>query len=278
MSTADLEAVQTARKYYDSEDADNFYSAVWGGEDIHIGIYHADDESIFDASRRTQEKMADHLNNPDSDTQVIDLGSGYGGSARYLADRFGCRVVALNLSKVENEKSRLLNQKKGLDNLIDVIEGNFEEIPFKDESFDIVWSQDAFLHSPLRTQVISEAARVLKVSGEFIFTDPMKTDNCPDGVLQPILDRIHLEDMASPEFYRQVAAENGLKELNFDNKTEQLRNHYSAVLRETLEHEKELQNKISKEYLENMKSGLNHWIRGAENHYLTWGIFHFIKK
>jgi len=39
-------AVHTARNYYNSEDADNFYATVWGGEDIHIGIYNSDDEPI----------------------------------------------------------------------------------------------------------------------------------------------------------------------------------------------------------------------------------------
>lgn len=277
MSTANLEAVETARTYYDSKDADNFYSTVWGGEDIHIGIYESDTDSIFDASRRTQKHMINHLNTISSDSWIIDLGSGYGGSARYLANRFDCRVVALNLSEVENERARSLNKKSGLEDLIEIIEGNFEQLPFEDESFDIVWSQDSFLHSPLREQVISEASRVLSSSGELIFTDPMKADNCPEGVLQPILDRIHLENMASPDFYRQVAGENGLKELAFDENTEHLKKHYTAVLEQTLKHEDKLRKNVSKEYLENMKKGLNHWIKGAEKDYLAWGIFHFQK-
>jgi len=277
MSTANLEAVETARNYYDSEDADNFYSTVWGGEDIHIGIYNSDSDSIFDASRRTQERMINHLTTIDSGSRIIDLGSGYGGSARYLANRFGCHVVALNVSEVENERARSLNEKSGLEDLIEVVEGNFEDLPFEDESFDIVWSQDSFLHSPLREQVISEASRVLASSGELIFTDPMKADDCPDGVLQPILDRIHLENMATPSFYRQTAAENGLKERAFEEHTQHLKKHYAAVLEQTLENEEQLRQNVSKEYLENMKEGLNHWIDGAEKGYLAWGIFHFRK-
>ena len=40
------QAENTARDYYDSEDADNFYSIVWGGEDIHVGLYETPDEEI----------------------------------------------------------------------------------------------------------------------------------------------------------------------------------------------------------------------------------------
>ncbi|MEB3341102.1 methyltransferase domain-containing protein [Okeania sp.] len=83
--------VNTAREYYNSDSADNFYATMWGGEDIHIGIYQSENESVFDASRRTVEKIASLLN-LSKDSKVLDIGSGYGGGARYLAKTYGCRV------------------------------------------------------------------------------------------------------------------------------------------------------------------------------------------
>lgn len=277
MSDINLEAVDIARDYYNSEDADNFYSTIWGGEDIHVGLYLSDNDTIFDASRRTQERMLKQVDAPGADSRVIDLGSGYGGSARFLADRYGCRVTALNLSEVENERARKLNREQGLDELIEVVDGNFEELPYEDETFDLVWSQDAFLHSPAREQVIKEASRVLKPGGDFVFTDPMQSDDCPEGVLQPILNRIHLDSMASPEFYRKTASTYNLEEVAFEELTVHLKRHYSAVLDETIKHETELQSRVSEEYIRNMKTGLQHWIDGAEKSYLAWGIFHFKK-
>jgi len=277
MSTEDMEAVGVARDYYNSEDADNFYSTIWGGEDIHVGLYFSEDDSILDASKRTQERMAKRLKSLNANSRVIDLGSGYGGAARFLARNYGCEVVALNLSEVENERARALNREQGLDDKIEVIDGNFEELAYDDETFDIAWSQDAFLHSPSREQVIKETARILKSGGEFVFTDPMQADDCPEGVLQPILERIHLESMASPQFYREVAEKHGFRKIEFEEQTEQLKNHYSAVLRTTHEHEDVLMDKVSDEYLANMKKGLNHWINGAENDYLAWGIFYLQK-
>ncbi len=278
MSESNFEAVEIAREYYNSEDADLFYSTIWGGEDIHIGIYPREDDPISEASLRTQKKMIEHTGEPTPEQKVIDLGSGYGGSARYMADQYGCQVVALNLSEVENRRARELNRKQGLDNLIEVVDGNFEELPYDESVFDLVWSQDSFLHSPARSQVISEAARILKPGGHFVFTDPMQADNCPEGVLQPILDRIHLESMASPSFYRKTAKNAGLKEIDFEELTIHMKRHYSAVLRETNENEEELRTKVSEEYINNMKKGLQHWIDGAGNGYLCWGIFHFIKE
>ena len=158
-------AVETARAYYNSADADNFYFHIWGGEDIHIGLYESDDEPIAQASRRTVRRMAELAGNLGVATEVLDLGAGYGGSMRYLAQRFGCRCVALNLSEVENERGREMNREAGLFDRIEVVDGDFTSLAFPDESFALVWSQDAFLHSGDRAQVCREAARVLKQIG-----------------------------------------------------------------------------------------------------------------
>lgn len=268
-------AVRTAQEYYNSDDADNFYFTIWGGEDIRVGIYHSENEPIFDASRRTVEHMAEKLTGLDSESRVLDIGAGYGGSARYLAKTYGCEVVALNLSEVENERDRQMNAEQGLDHLIDVVDASFEDLPYPDNSFDFVWSQDAMLHSGERAKVIDEVVRVLKPGGEFVFTDPMQSDSCPEGVLQPILDRIHLETLGSPGFYRERAARLGMAELDYEDHHEQLPNHYGRVLRETGAREDELAGVVSQSYIDNMKKGLGHWVEGGRNGYLEWGIFHF---
>lgn len=271
-------AVHTAREYYNSEDADNFYSIIWGGEDIHIGWYRSDDEPIRDASRRTVEQMADRVSGTlTAASRVLDLGAGYGGAARYLTRRFGCHVTALNLSEAENDRNRALNIAEGLDDRIDVVDGSFEDIPYDDASFDVVWSQDAILHSGDRPRVLSETARVLEAGGDFIFTDPMQSDDCPEGVLEPILDRIHLETLGSPGFYRAEAAAVGMELVAFVDATEQLPRHYSRVLEETIARESEITDSISPEYIERMKAGLGHWIEGGRSGHLAWGIFHFRK-
>jgi sarcosine/dimethylglycine N-methyltransferase len=269
--------VNTARDYYNSGDADNFYHTVWGGEDIHIGLYQHPEEPIREASRRTVARIAEKLDNLDPGAEVLDLGAGYGGAARFLAREFGCKVVALNLSETENERNRQKNREQGLDHLVKVVDGNFEELPFPDHKFDVIWSQDAFLHTDQRDAVVAEAVRVLKPGGEFIFTDPMRTDDCPEDVLQPILDRIHLSDLGSPGFYRDAAAEHGLEEVGFDHQTPQLVRHYSRVLQETERREDQLSEVVAPQYLEKMKKGLKHWVDGGRNGHLAWGIFHFKK-
>jgi len=271
------DVVETARQYYNSEDADNFYYHIWGGEDIHIGLYDYDKEPIAIASRRTVKKMTDMLDDLNYQSKIIDLGSGYGGSARFLAKTFGCHVTALNLSETENARNRSTNKQQGVAEHINVVDGSFEQIPVDDESFDVAWSQDAILHSGYREQVIAEIYRVLKPGGQLIFTDPMQADDCPEGVLQPVLDRIHLSSLGSFAFYRQTCAYAGFNEKAIVPMTDQLITHYARV-KEELDNNKDcISGKVSEEYIERMLIGLDNWIDAGKNGYLSWGIMHFVK-
>ena len=270
-------ATQTARDYYNSDDADRFYAEVWGGEDIHVGIYDSHDDPIKTASRRTVDHMADRLAGIGKSSKVLDIGSGYGGAARRLVDRFGCDVICINLSEIENERNRQLNEQSGCTEKINVIDGSFEDLPLEDSSVDFVWSQDAILHSGNRTKVLQEADRVMKNGAQFVFTDPMRSDSTEVEALRPILDRIHLSDLGSPGFYQQIAKSLGWLDRGFEEYTFQLSQHYKRVLETTESMEPSLVGVISPEYIARMKNGLKHWIDGGTLGQLKWGVFLFEK-
>lgn len=268
-------AVARAETYYDSSEADQFYQSIWGGEDIHIGLYRNDGDTIAEASRRTVETMADRLAGVGESTRILDLGAGYGGSARYLADRFGCRVTCLNLSETQNDRNRDLTEEAGLSDRIRVVHGDFENVPEPDDSYDIVWSQDAILHSGNRTKVLDEVRRVLVDGGQFVFTDPMQSDDCPDGVLQPILDRIQLATLASFAFYRSELGKRGFREAGVVPLLDDLRTHYWRIGEELKRHYDEAVRLSGRIYVDNMIKGLQHWVDGADRGYLAWGIMDF---
>lgn len=269
--------VNAAREYYNSDDADNFYSIIWGGQDIHIGLYDNGTRSIVEASHETVKHMASKLNGTGERARVLDIGSGYGGAARYLAKTYGCHVSCLNLSEVQNQRNRDLNAAEGIDLLINVVDGNFEDIPLPDESVDVVWSQDAMLHSANRRQVFEEVFRVLSKGGRFIFTDPMQSESCPADVLQPILDRIHLDTLGSIPTYRRIAISVGFEEVEVLDLSEHLPTHYARVREEIDPNYSTLLQTCSEEYLERMKVGLQHWVDAGNAGYLSWGILSYRK-
>lgn len=273
--------VDTARNYYNSEDADNFYFHVWGGEDLHIGIYEKPEVTIREASRITVERMASRVSGPNGlsgDKKLIDVGAGYGGSARALAKMTGVYVSCVNISEKENERNKKMNKEQGLDHLIEVHDGSFEDIPHGNEQFEFAWSQDAILHSGNREKVLQEVYRVLKPGGEFVFTDPMQADDAKKEDLQPVLDRIHLETMGSFSFYTKTAEKIGFEVVGIEDLTENLVKHYSRVREELIKRKDELKGIVSEEYQERMKTGLENWVRAGNDGQLAWGIIHLKKR
>jgi glycine/sarcosine/dimethylglycine N-methyltransferase len=267
----------TTEAYYDSEDANTFYSMLWGGEDLHVGIYEST-RDVGAASAETVARMAAMLPALDGNASILDIGAGFGGSMRRLVAQRGCAATCLNISQSQNDTNRHRNWRAGLSARIRVVHGVFESIPEPDSSHDVVWSQDALLHSGDRRQVLAEAWRVLRPGGHFIFTDPMQADDVPDGVLQPVYDRLKLNDLGSFRFYRETAGALGFEIVEQLDLTAELRNHYQRICEELEANYDRLREAgASAGYLDNMKTGLTNWVKAADEGHLAWGIQLFRK-
>ena len=266
-----------AEDYYDSEDADTFYSLVWGGEDLHIGCYDATGD-IRAASDETVDRMAAKLPALTAETKILDIGAGYGGAMRRLVGRHGGTATCLNISEVQNDTNRHKVRRAGLGERIRVVHGVFEDIPEPAGSQDVVWSQDALLHSDQRQKVLQEVWRVLKPGGLFVFTDPCQADDVPEGVLQPVYDRLQLGSLGSFRFYREAAEGIGFETVEQEDMTRNLRTHYARVREEMLANYDRLRDSgASSEYLDKMAVGLENWVKAADAGHLRWGIQLFRK-
>ena len=71
-------------------------------------------------------------------------------------------------------------------------------------------------------------------AGNFVLTDLMQADSCPQGVPPTILERLLLEDLAFPGTYRETARRVGIEAIEYENLTAHLATHYQRVLEDTL--------------------------------------------
>lgn len=75
--------------YYNNPNMKHFYTLIYGGDNIHMGLYKNGNESIPEANRQTIDAMTSLLDFSTS-TLILDIGSGYGGTARHLVQTMNC--------------------------------------------------------------------------------------------------------------------------------------------------------------------------------------------
>ncbi len=100
-----------------------------------------------------------------SGQQVLDVGSGLGGSARFLAAECGCRVTCVDLTESYVEAARRLTAAAGLDASVAFHLGDATALPFPDGGFDGVLLQHCTMNIPDKGRLFHESARVLRPDG-----------------------------------------------------------------------------------------------------------------
>ena len=109
-----------------------------------------------------------------AESQVLDVGSGSGGPAVYLAARRGCRVTGIDINEHGIRTAERLAAAQGLAGRVtfQVVDAN-GSLPFPTAAFDAVLSNDAMCHISNRLEVLAEWHRVLRPGGRMLFTDAM---------------------------------------------------------------------------------------------------------
>lgn len=103
--------------------------------------------------------------------RVLDVASGPGATALLLAQEFGVTVDGVDLAAASVERATAAAQATGLAASVRFHLGDAEELPFPDESFDVVISECAFCTFPDKATAAAELARVLRVGGRVGLTD-----------------------------------------------------------------------------------------------------------
>ncbi|MFC3650094.1 class I SAM-dependent methyltransferase [Dyella humi] len=114
-----------------------------------------------------------------ADMSVLDVGSGVGGPARFLAATYGCRVTGVDLSEPFVDAARYLTQRTGQSEQVSFHTASALELPFDDGRFDVVLLQHVAMNISDRAQLYREIRRVLKTGGKFATFDVISNGSEP---------------------------------------------------------------------------------------------------
>src|SRR3990170_5453527 len=146
----------------------------------------------------------------DRGSRVLDLCSGLGGPARFLASRFGCRVAGVDLTRSRCASAARLSHLVGLRARVSFVGGDAVRLPFRTASFTACLSQEALIHVPDKVGALAECARVLIPGGRLAFTDWVAGPRLSPGERRRLSEWMGAAGGESLDGYRQVPGRGGV--------------------------------------------------------------------
>jgi SAM-dependent methyltransferase len=159
----------------------------WGTGDVYARIIKAMEAASISPDAVTVEQLAplDHfhaLGLPatveladslpiQSGHHIVDIGCGIGGPARYLANRFGCRVSGVDITQPFVEAANKLSALLKMERQVEIELGDGQHLPYGDAMFDGGYTQHVTMNIADRVLFFGEAFRVLKPGAFFALTE-----------------------------------------------------------------------------------------------------------
>jgi len=137
-----------------------------------------------------------------ADDRVLDVCSGLGGPARYLAWKTGCDVTGIDLTASRVAGASALTEAAGLADRVRFCHGNALALPFADASFTLAISQEAFAHIPDKPRLVAGIARVLRRDGRLVFSDILHRGALAADDARRLFDGMRFSEIATEEDYR----------------------------------------------------------------------------
>ncbi|MCB0344178.1 MAG: methyltransferase domain-containing protein [Bdellovibrionales bacterium] len=187
-------------------------------------------DEFHSRGRAATVELAEFANLSERD-RVIDIGCGLGGTARYLAQTFGCEVSGVDLTAEFVMAGEYLTGLVGLESLVSLARADALELPFDDECFTAAWTEHVQMNIKNKVQFYSEMARVLRPGGRLLFHDIFSG---PGGELSypvPWAEDESISFLISTENARKMMESAGLRIVQWVSKDQESINFFDRALK-----------------------------------------------
>lgn len=141
-------------------------------------------DSLHPGKLQLTERLGNLLNLKPED-RILDVASGLGTSAIFLAERFGCQVVGVDFSKKIVAQAKDNAAQAGLTDKVTFRVGDAENLPFDEATFDVILCECAFCTFPSKEIAARQFGRVIRPGGRIGLSDLTRS-----GPLPPKLDNL----------------------------------------------------------------------------------------
>jgi tocopherol O-methyltransferase len=215
-----MPTIDGAASHYD--DLDSFYREIWG-EHVHHGMWLSGKETDTEAAENLVTLVA-KLGGTGKDTDVCDVGCGYGATAKILAERYGANVTGMTISKMQWRYAQEHNDVPGKTTFL-LRDWYQNQLP--DNRFDVVETVESLEHMPDLPTFFRECYRVMKPGGRLVGVAWMSCENPSAWSKRHLIDAITRESQIAgvrPESeFRAAAVAAGFKNYQFNDYAQQVK-------------------------------------------------------
>ncbi len=210
-------------------DLNRWYLEIWG-EHVHHGLWETGGESADLAVQQLTHRIARETGVGAGQT-VVDIGCGYGATARILANGFGAHVIGYTLSRAQYDYAL---EKTGDAGNPEYRLQNWSENDLPDGSVDVALSIESSEHMEDKPAFLAEVNRVLKPGGRFgvyawlARAHPSLREI--EWLLEPICREGRLPSMANEDEFREMLWESGFKDVRFQELSDNVKKTWSIII------------------------------------------------
>jgi len=157
---------------------------------------------------------------PEAGEAILDIGSGIGGPARWIAAKYDCLVTGVDLTTEYCDAARALNVACGMFDRVRIIQGSALALPLPDACFDRAWSHNVVMNIADKERAYREAFRVLKPGGRLVLCHINAGPNGPPEFPVPWAVEPHNSFLATDEETRRDLVAAGFEIVTFRDTTQ----------------------------------------------------------